>query len=234
MNIEAKLTRAFDPIKFLEEVGNGRTVHSHVKQDVVFLQGDHADTVFYIHSGQIKITVVSEYGKEAVVAVLGPKAFFGEGCLTVQPLRLSTATAMTDCQIMALDKAVIARAIRDEPALAVMFISYLLARTTRLEEDLIDHILNSSEKRLARTLMLLANLGDGSNRQHTITNVSQEMLADMIGTTRSRVSHFMNRFRKLGYIDYSHEEISVNVSLLTAVPPGMSVSDRGTHEGPLC
>ncbi|KJS42795.1 MAG: Crp/Fnr family transcriptional regulator [Rhodospirillaceae bacterium BRH_c57] len=233
MNIEAKFTRTFDPIKFLEEVGNGRTVHSHVKQDVVFLQGDQADTVFYIHSGQVKITVVSEFGKEAVIAVLGPKAFFGEGCLTVQPHRLSTATAMTDCQIMAVDKAVIARAIRDEPALSVMFISYLLARTTRLEEDLVDHLLNPSEKRLARTLMLLANLCDGSERQHTITNVSQEMLADMIGTTRSRVSQFMNRFRKLGFIDYSHDNIKVNVSLLNVVPNNISGSDSRTTDGPL-
>jgi CRP-like cAMP-binding protein len=172
--------------------------------------------VFYIHDGKVKVTVISEQGKEAVVAVLGSDEFCGEGCLTGQQRRVATATAMTECKIMRLDKGTIIQVLHDEPAFSEMFVSHLLARTLRVEADLVDQLFNSSEKRLARALLLLANFGKEGKPEPIITKVSQETLAEMIGTTRSRVSHFMNKFRKLGFIQYNGA-MEVHSSLLSVV-----------------
>jgi CRP-like cAMP-binding protein len=182
----------------------------------VFSQGSSADAVFYIQKGKVKITVVSEQGKEAIVAVLGQDEFCGEGCLTGQPVRLATATAITECEIMRLEKAVMVRVLHEEPAFSEMFVSHLLARTIRVEADLVDQLFNSSEKRLARALLLLANFGKDGRPEPIIAKVSQETLAEMIGTTRSRVSYFMNKFRKLGLIDYNGR-IEIHSSLLNVV-----------------
>ena len=179
-------------------MNGGRSISKYRKNQTVFSQGSSADAVFYIQKGKVKITVVSEQGKEAVVAVLGPDEFCGEGCLTGQPLRLATATAMTECEIMRLEKATMIRVLHEEPAFSEMFVSHLLARTIRVEADLVDQLFNSSEKRLARALLLLANFGKDGRPEPIIAKVSQETLAEMIGTTRSRVSYFMNKFRKLG------------------------------------
>ena len=183
---------------------------------MVFPQGTPADAVFYILKGKVKVTVVSEQGKEAVVAVLGPDEFCGEGCLTGQPLRLATAVAMTECEIMRLEKATMIRVIHEEPAFAEMFVAHLLARTSRVEADLVDQLFNSSEKRLARALLLLANFGKEGEPEPILAKISQETLAEMIGTTRSRVSAFMNKFRELGLIDYNGR-IEVHRSLLNVV-----------------
>jgi CRP/FNR family transcriptional regulator, cyclic AMP receptor protein len=172
--------------------------------------------VFYIQKGQVKITVVSEQGKEAVVAVMGPDEFCGEGCLTGQPRRMATATAMTECEIMRLEKATILRVLHDEPAFSEMFVSHLLARTIRVEADLVDQLFNSSEKRLARALLLLANFGKEGRPEQIVAKVSQGTLAEMIGTTRARVSFFMNKFRKLGLIDYNGH-LEIHSSLLNVV-----------------
>jgi CRP/FNR family transcriptional regulator, cyclic AMP receptor protein len=179
-------------------------------------RGDPADSVFYIQNGTVKITVVSEQGKEAVVAFLGRDQFCGEGCLAGQPRRMATAAALTECEIMRLEKAAIVSILHDEPAFSEMFVSHLLARTIRVEEDLVDQLFNSSEKRLARALLLLANFGKEGRPEPIIAKVSQETLAEMIGTTRSRVSLFMNKFRKLGFIDYNGN-IEVHSSLLSVV-----------------
>ena len=171
--------------------------------------------VFYIQKGKVKITVVSEQGKEAVVAVLGQDEFCGEGCLTGQPVRLATATAITECEIMRLEKAVMVRVLHEEPAFSEMFVSHLLARTIRVEADLVDQLFNSSEKRLARALLLLANFGKDGRPEPIIAKVSQETLAEMIGTTRSRVNFFLNKFRKLGFIEYDGQlPLKINPSLL--------------------
>ena len=180
------------------------------------LAGYSADAVFYILKGKVKVTVLSEQGKEAVVAVLGPDEFCGEGCLNGQPVRLATATAMTECEIMRLEKAAMIRVLHEEPAFSEMFVSHLLARTIRVEADLVDQLFNSSEKRLARALLLLANFGKDGRPEPIIATVSQETLAEMIGTTRSRVSFFMNKFRKLGLIDYNGQ-IEIHTSLLNVV-----------------
>jgi CRP/FNR family cyclic AMP-dependent transcriptional regulator len=214
--MKRKAKPAFDPKAFLSKVNGGRAISEYRKDKVVFRQGDPSDAVFYIQSGKIKTTVVSEQGKEAVVALLGAGDFFGEGCLTGQPLRLSTVSAMTDCVIVRIAKADITRVIHEEPAFAELFISHLLARNSRVEEDLVDQLFNSSEKRLARTLLLLANFGKESRPEPIIAKVSQETLAEMIGTTRSRVSFFMNKFRKLGLIDYNGS-IEIHSSLLNVV-----------------
>jgi CRP-like cAMP-binding protein len=187
--------RPFDPKVFLDTENVGRTISKYQKDQTVFAQGSPADAVFYIQKGKVKITVVSEQGKEAVVAVLGSDEFCGEGCLTGQPRRIATAVAMTKCEIMRLEKVAIVRVLHEEPAFSEMFIGHLLARTMRVEEDLIDQLFNSSEKRLARALLLLANFGKDGRPEQIIAKVSQETLAEMIGTTRSRVSHFMNKFR---------------------------------------
>jgi CRP/FNR family transcriptional regulator, cyclic AMP receptor protein len=206
----------FDPKVFLATVNGGRSISKYRKGEIVFSQGKPADAVFYILKGKVKLTVVSEQGKEAVVALLGPDEFCGEGCLTGQPLRLATAVAMTECEIMRLEKATMIRVLHEEPAFSEMFVSYLLARTSRVEADLVDQLFNSSEKRLARALLLLANFGKEGRPEPIIANISQETLAEMIGTTRSRVSFFMNKFRKLGLIDYNGD-IQIHPSLLNVV-----------------
>jgi len=206
----------FDPRVFLAKANGGRTISQYRKHQVVFSQGDPADAVFYIQQGKVKITVVSERGKEAVVAVMGPDEFCGEGCLAGQPRRMATAAAMTECEIMRLEKAAILRVLREEPAFSEMFLSHLLTRTIRVEEDLLDQLFNSSEKRLARALLLLANFGKEGRPEPIIAPVSQEMLAEMIGTTRSRVSFFMNKFRRLGFINYNGH-LEVHTSLLSLV-----------------
>ena len=206
----------FDPKAFLTKANGGRTISKYRKNQVVFSQGDPADSVFYIQDGKVKVTVLSEQGKEAVVAVLGPDEFCGEGCMTGQSRRVATTTAMTECVIMRLEKGAIVRVIHDEPAFSEMFISHLLARTIRVEADLVDQLFNSSEKRLARALLLLANFGKEGRPETIIAKVSQETLAEMIGTTRSRVSRFMNKFRQLGLIDYNGH-IEVHRSLLNVV-----------------
>ena len=206
----------FDPKVFLATVNGGRSISKYRMNQKVFSQGKPADAVFYIQKGKVKITVVSEQGKEAVVAVMGPYEFCGEGCLTGQPVRLATATAMTECEIMRLEKAAMIRVLHEEPAFSEMFVSHLLARTIRVEADLVDQLFNSSEKRLARALLLLANFGKEGEPEPILAKISQETLAEMIGTTRSRVSAFMNKFRELGLIDYNGR-IEVHRSLLNVV-----------------
>ena len=207
----------FDPKTFLAKVGAGKTILEFHKNQHVFEQGDVADTVFYIQSGKVKLTVVSEQGKEAVVAILEPGQFFGEGCMNGHTRRISTTTAMEDCIIItSITKAAMIAAIHDDPKFSELFMAYLLTRNSRIEEDLIDQLFNSSERRLARLLLLLANFGKEGSPQAISPNISQETLAEMIGTTRSRVSHFMNKFRKLGLISYNGH-IEVHNSLLSAV-----------------
>ena len=206
----------FDPKVFLATVNGGRSISKYREGEKIFSQGKPADAVFYIQKGKVKVTVVSEQGKEAVVAILGLYEFCGEGCLTGQPLRLATVTAITDCEIMRLEKSTMARVLHDEPAFSEMFVSHLLARTARVEADLVDQLFNSSEKRLARALLLLANFGKDSPPEPIIAKISQETLAEMIGTTRSRVSVFMNKFRKLGLINYNGH-IEIHRSLLNVV-----------------
>ena len=206
----------FDPAAFLETAARGRIIATHLKKEVIFVQGDVADSVFYIRKGKVKVTVVSAHGKEAVVAILGVDEFIGEGCLIGQPRRLATATAMTDCETMRVQKAEIVRVLQDEPTFSQMFIAHILARNARVEEDLVDQLFNSTEKRLARVLLLLANFGKEGAPEPIIAKISQETLAEMIGTTRSRVSHFMNKFRDLGFIDYNGQ-IEVHSSLLNVI-----------------
>ena len=207
---------SFDPKSFLAKVGEGRSIGEYREDQIVFSQGDPADAVFYIQKGKVKITVVSEQGKEAVVAILETNEFFGEGCLAGQAKRIATVATMTESVIVRLDKAAIIRVIHQEPAFSEMFIAHLLGRTIRVEADLVDQLFNSSEKRLARMLLLLANFGKESKPEPLIAKISQETLAEMIGTTRSRVSFFMNKFRKLGFIDYNGH-IEVHSSLLNVV-----------------
>jgi len=216
----------FDPKAFLAKADGGRTISKYRKNQIVFSQGDPADSVFYIQHGKVKVTVVSEQGKEAIVAILGLDEFCGEGCLNGQPRRVATATAMTECEIMRLEKEAMTRVLHDEPAFSEMFVSHLLARTIRVEADLVDQLFNSSEKRLARALLLLANFGKDGRPEPIIAKVSQETLAEMIGTTRSRVSHFMNKFRQLGFIDYNGR-IEVHSSLLSIVLADQSRSVEG-------
>jgi CRP/FNR family transcriptional regulator, cyclic AMP receptor protein len=206
----------FDPKAFLAKADGGRTISNYQKDQTVFSQGEAADAVFYIQQGKIKITVVSEQGKEAVVAILGTGDFFGEGCLVGQSLRMATVTAMMECEIMRLEKAAIIRVLHEEPAFSEMFMSHLLTRNIRVEADLVDQLFNSSEKRLARALLLLANFGKEGKPEPVVAKISQETLAEMIGTTRSRVSSFMNKFRQLGFIDYNGK-LEVHSSLLNVV-----------------
>ena len=212
----ARTDAPFDAEEFLAKVGGGRTISKYRKHQLVFSQGDAADAVFFIQKGKVKISVVSGQGKEAVVAILERDAFFGEGCLAGQDRRFATAAAMIECEIMRLEKEAIIRVLHDEPAFSALFVAHLLARTIRVEEDLVDQLFNSSEKRLARALLLLANFGKEGRPEPIIANVSQEMLAEMVGTTRSRVSFFMNKFRKLGFISYNGK-IEVHSSLLSVV-----------------
>jgi CRP/FNR family cyclic AMP-dependent transcriptional regulator len=206
----------FDPAEFLETAAAGRIIARHQKTQIIFTQGDAADSVFYIKTGKIKVTVVSKQGKEAVVAILGADQFLGEGCLIGQPKRLATAAAMTDCVTMCVDKTEIVRVLHDEPTFSRMFVSHILARNARVEEDLVDQLFNSTEKRLARVLLLMANFGKDGRPEPVIAKISQETLAEMIGTTRSRVSFFMNKFRQLGFIDYNGH-LEVHSSLLSVV-----------------
>jgi CRP/FNR family transcriptional regulator, cyclic AMP receptor protein len=214
--MERKAKLPFDPQVFLSKVNDGRAISDYRKNQIVYTQGELADSVFYIQSGKVRKTVVSEQGKEAVVALLGTGDFFGEGCLTGEPLRLATVSAMTQSVIVRITKADITRVIHKEPAFAELFISHLLTRNSRVEEDLVDQLFNSSEKRLARILLLLANFGKEGRPEPVIAKISQETLAEMIGTTRSRVSFFMNKFRELGLIDYNGH-IEVHSSLLNVV-----------------
>jgi CRP-like cAMP-binding protein len=207
---------SFDPKFFLARVGDGRSIGKYRKDQIVFSQGSPADAVFFIQKGKVKITVVSEQGKEAVVAILGVNEFFGEGCLAGQTQRISTVATMADSVVMRLEKSAIMDVIHQEPKFSEMFITHLLGRAIRIEADLVDQLFNSSEKRLARLLLLLANFGKEGKPEPVIAKISQEMLAEMIGTTRSRVSFFMNKFRKLGFIDYNGG-IHVHSSLLNAV-----------------
>jgi CRP/FNR family transcriptional regulator, cyclic AMP receptor protein len=206
----------FDAQAFLAKVGEGKTVLAFHKNETVFSQGDAADAIFYIQKGSVKVVVLSAQGKEAVVGILQPGQFFGEGCLNGNPLRISTTTALEECVITAITKSAMLAALHAEPKFSELFMSYLLKRNSRIEEDLIDQLFNSSEKRLARLLLLLADFGKDGSRQPTKVRVSQETLAEMIGTTRSRVSFFMNKFRKLGFISYNGD-IEVHNSLLNAV-----------------
>jgi CRP/FNR family cyclic AMP-dependent transcriptional regulator len=206
----------FDPKIFLAKAGQGKKILLYRNKQVVFSQADPADSLFYLEKGKIKLTVVSKQGKEAVVAILADGAFFGEGCLAGQQLRMATAVAMSDCTIAKLEKAAAIRILHDERAFSELFLSYLLSRNIRIEEDLVDHLFNSSEKRLARILLLLANYGKESKPEPVIAKISQETLAEIVGTTRSRVSFFMNRFRKLGFIHYNGG-LSIHSSLLNVV-----------------
>jgi CRP/FNR family transcriptional regulator, cyclic AMP receptor protein len=207
---------AFDAQDFLAKVGTGKTILELEKNENVFAQGDVADRVFYIQKGKIKLTVLSKQAKEAVVGILGPGQFFGEGCLNGHPLRISTTTAMEHSVVTSITKKAMQAALRQQPVFSVFFVAYLLTRNSRIEEDLIDQLFNSSERRLARMLLLLSHFGKEGTPQAIVPNISQETLAEMIGTTRSRVSHFMNKFRKLGLISYNGH-IEVNSSMLDAV-----------------
>jgi len=214
--LATKPRASFDPKSFLAKVGRGRSIGKYHKGQIIFSQGDPADAVFYIQKGKVKVTVVSEQGKEAIVATLGTNEFFGESCLAGQANRISTAAAIADSVIMQLEKTAIVSVIHKEPTFSELFIAHLVGRTIRVEADLVDQLFNSSEKRLARLLLLLANFGKEGKPEPIIAKISQATLAEMIGTTRSRVSFFMNKFRKLGFIHYNGG-IEVHSSLLNVV-----------------
>jgi CRP/FNR family cyclic AMP-dependent transcriptional regulator len=207
---------AFDPKDFLTRVDNGKTSREYRTKQIVFSQGDAADAVFYVQSGKVKLTVVSTRGKEAVIGVLERESFFGEGCLTGQPLRMSTASAIQPSSIVRVGRTTMIRLLHREPEFAELFTAYLLSRNVRIEEDLVDQLFNSSEKRLARILLLLAHFGKEPRPESVIPKVSQDTLAAMVGTTRSRVSYFMNRFRKMGFIHYNGG-LQVHSALLSVV-----------------
>jgi CRP-like cAMP-binding protein len=207
---------SFDPHTFLAKIGTGRTIVACQPQRPIFAQGEAADAVFYIQTGQVKLSVVSAQGKEAVIAILHAQAFFGEGCLAGQPRRIATATALIDGSLMRIEKHAMLQVLHAEPAFSALFTTYLLSRNSRIEEDLIDHLFNSSERRLARILLLLAHFGKDGKEELVLPRISQETLAEMIGTTRSRVSYFLNKFRKLGFIDYNGR-LRVHSSLLNVV-----------------
>ena len=206
----------FNVNKFLATVDGGRTMSNYGKNQTIFSQGEAADSVFYIQEGKVKISVRSDQGKEAVVAIHGKGDFFGEGCLNGQPLRLASAVALTDSAIMRFTKAAIVRVLHEQPKFAEKFMAHLLARNARVEEDLVDQLFNSSEKRLARALLLMANFGKEETPAPVITQVSQETLAEIVGTTRARVNTFMNKFRKLGFVEYNGD-MKVHPSLLNVV-----------------
>ncbi|MGD0141678.1 MAG: Crp/Fnr family transcriptional regulator [Rhizomicrobium sp.] len=216
MPTSKKSVSLFDPHEFLSKVGGGRTISIYRKNQRIFSQGEPADCVFYVLQGEIKVSVLSEQGREAVVALLGKNEFCGEGCLAGQKKRMATAVAISECEVMRIEKDAIMRMLRKEPTFSELFLAHILLRTIRVEEDLVDQLFNSSEKRLARALLLLANFGKEGKPEPIITKVSQELLAEMIGTTRSRVSFFMNKFRKLGFISYNGK-IEVHSSLLSVV-----------------
>src|SRR5580765_4371673 len=215
--IVAKKNRGFDPNTFLATIGDGRKIVSVPKKQMIFTQGDGADAVFYIQKGKVRLTVVSKAGKEATIGILNEGSFFGEGALAGQIVRMGSASAMTDCELLRADKKAMIDALHREHAFSDMFVAYLLARNIRYEEDLVDQLFNSSEKRLARVLLLLAHFGKEGVPETVVPKISQETLAEMVGTTRSRVSFFMNRFRKLGFLDYGEGGLQVHSSLLNIV-----------------
>jgi len=215
--ISAKKACNFDPRKFLATIGEGRRIVAVAKKQTIYAQGAACDAVFYIQKGQVRLTDVTAIGKEATLGILSEGEFFGEGGLAGQPLRMGSATAMTDCELMRIDKKTMMLALRQEHTLSDLFTAYLLGRNIRFEEDLVDHLFNSSEKRLARALLLLARFGKEGAPDTAIPKMSQETLADMIGTTRSRVSFFMNKFRKSGFVDYGGSALQVHSSLLNVV-----------------
>lgn len=212
--------RPFDPSTFLATIGDGRKSLSPSRKQVIFTQGDPADAVFYIQKGKVRLTVVSKTGKEATIAIMGEGNFFGEGSLAGQSFRMGSAAAMTDCQLLRIEKKAMIGALHREHSFSDVFVAYLLARNIRYEEDLVDQLFNSSEKRLARVLLMLAHFGKEGVPETVVPKISQETLAEMVGTTRSRVSFFMNRFRKLGFIHYAGGEeggLQVHSSLLNVV-----------------
>ena len=213
----AKKISKFDTKTFLSTIDGGRKISAFPKKQTIFVQGDSSDAVFYIQKGKVRLTVVSQSGKEATIGILNEGDFFGEGCLAGQTLRLFSATAMTDCSVMRIDKKSMIEVLHREHAFSDMFVAYLLTRNIRYEEDLVDQLFNSSEKRLARMLLLLAHFGKEGKAEVLVPKISQESLAEMVGTTRSRVSFFMNRFRTLGFIDYNSEGLQVHSSLLNIV-----------------
>ncbi len=209
--------RDLDPQSFLAKIGVGKKDVVFPKKQTIFAQGDVADSVFYIQEGKVRLTVVSKIGKEATLGILSEGEFFGEGSLAGQAVRMGSATAMTDCELLRIDKKAMMEALHREHEFSDVFVAYLLARNIRYEEDLVDQLFNSSEKRLARVLLLLAHFGKEGVPETVIPKISQETLADMVGTTRSRVSFFMNRFRKLGFVDYGGDGLQVHSSLLNVV-----------------
>jgi CRP/FNR family cyclic AMP-dependent transcriptional regulator len=214
--MKAKKITLFNPQKFLKQVGNGKTTLTAPKKQILFSQGDAADFVFYIQAGKVKLTVVSQQGKEAVIGILEKGSFFGEGCLAGQLVCMATAITAEDATLVRIEKTAMIRVLHDEPAFSELFLAYLLSRNIRIQEDLVDHLFNSSEKRLARMLLLMAHFGKEGKPESVVPKVSQEMLAEMIGTTRSRVSFFMNKFRKLGFV-YYNGGLHVHSSLLNIV-----------------
>jgi len=213
----AKKKRDFDPSRFLATIGEGRKLLTLPRKQTIFAQGDGADAIFYLQAGKVSLTVVSKIGKEATLGILGPGNFFGEGALAGQPTRMGSATALTDCEVLRIDRKAMMLALHREHAFSDLFVAYLLSRNIRYEEDLVDQLFNSSEKRLARLLLLLAHFGKEGVPESVIPKISQETLAEMIGTTRSRVSFFMNRFRKLGFLNYGEGGLQVHSSLLNIV-----------------
>jgi CRP-like cAMP-binding protein len=214
--IPPKRSLSFNPKAFLSKVNGGKSVKSYQRHQAIFAQGDSADAVFYLQKGRVRLAVVSKQGKEAVVGLVGADEFFGEGCLAGQALRMSTATATEDATVLEIQKKAMVRMLRDDPKFSGLFTTYLLSRNVRFEEDLVDQLFNSSEKRLARVLLLLAHFGKDGNHETVLPKISQETLAGMIGTTRSRVSHFMNKFRKFGFIHYNGG-LQVHSSLLNII-----------------
>jgi CRP-like cAMP-binding protein len=215
--VAAKKCSQFDPKRFLSTIDGGRKIAAFRKKQTIFVQGDSSDVVLYIQKGKVRLTVVSKNGQEATISILNEDAFFGEGCLTGQPLRLCSATALTDCSVMRIDKKSMMEVLHREHAFSDLFVAYLLTRNIRYEEDLVDQLFNSSEKRLARILLLLAHFGKEGKPEVAVPKISQETLAEMVGTTRSRVNFFMNRFRKLGFVDYGESGLQVHSSLLNVV-----------------
>lgn len=215
--VPRKITGSFNPQSFLAQAGMGKTVHHFSPKQAIFSQGDRADTVFYIQEGKVRVSVVSKQGKTATIALLGPGDFLGEGCIASdQPLRLTTATAITRCSVLRIEKKEMLRTLHQEHGFSDLFVAYLVERHNRTQEDLVDQLFNSSEKRLARALLILGRFGKEGRSETLIPNISQETLAEMVGTTRSRVNFFMNRFRKLGFIDYNGG-LQVHSSLLNIV-----------------
>ena len=212
-----KKSREFDPEALLATIGEGRKGMLFAKKQTIFAQGGPADAVFYIQTGKVKLAVVSKAGREATIGILGDRSFFGEGSLAGQALRMGTATAMTNCSVLRIEKKAMMQALHREQSLSDMFVAYLLARNIRYEEDLVDQLFNSSEKRLARVLLMLAHFGKEGVPESVVPKISQETLAEMVGTTRSRVSFFMNRFRKLGFIQYNGGGTEIHSSLLNVI-----------------